>query len=137
MAGKVEFGIKGAKEMENLLRQLGPNVASRVGDQALRAGAKPIVDEAKRLVRVRTGALRDSIVVLGEKRRKNDNERVVLIGFRPPVSRRAHLEEFGTAKQRAHPFIRPALDSRAGDALDEMGKVLARGITREAVKLAK
>ena len=137
MAGRIEFEIKGAKEMENLLKQLGPNVASRVGDQALRAAAKPIVEEMKRLVPVRTGALRDSIVVLSEKRRKGDNERVVLIGFRRPVSRRAHLVEFGTATSRAKPFIRPALDSQVGTALDEMGRVLARGITREAEKLAK
>lgn len=137
MPGRVDFAIKGAKEMERLLKELGPNVAARVGDQALRAAAKPIVEEMKRLVPVRTGALRDSIIVLSEKRRKGDNERVVLIGFRPPVSRRAHLVEFGTAHSKAEPFIRPALDGQAGAALEEMGRVLARGIDREARKLAK
>lgn len=136
MPGKITFSIRGAREMEHLLKQLGPNVASRVGDQALRAGAKPIIEEAKRRVRVRTGELRDSITT-DTARGKQQSQRTVLIGFLPPASRRAHFEEYGTAKQAAHPFMRPALDEKAGDALDEMGKVLARGIEREAKKLAK
>ena len=134
---QVDFDIKGAAEMERLLKELGPQVASKVGDQSLRAAAKPIVAEAKRLVHVRTGKLRDSITAVVERKRKGANERVVLIGFKPPVSRRAHLEEFGTSKQAAHPFMRPALDAKAGEALNEMGRVMAKGITREAEKLAK
>lgn len=137
MAGKIEFKIEGALEMERLLKQLGPEVASRVGDQAVRAAAKPIVEEAKRLVPVDTGRLRDSITVVTERKRKGDNERVALIGFEKPVSRRAHLTEFGTKHAAARPFMRPALDSKVGEALGEMGKVLARGIDREAKKLAK
>ena len=33
---------------------------------------------------------------------------MVLIGSRKPVSRRAHLIEFGTSKMAAQPFMRPA-----------------------------
>lgn len=137
MSGTIEFSIEGAAEMERLLRALGPAVASRVGDKALRAAARPIVAEAKRLVPVRTGRLKRSIAVASERRRKGDNERVVLIGVKPPASRIAHLVEFGTAHSAARPFLRPALDGKAGEALDEMGRVLAEGIETEAVKLAK
>jgi HK97 gp10 family phage protein len=137
MVGRIDFDIKGADEMERLLKELGPKVAARVGDQALRAGARPIVAEAKRLVHKRTGELRKSITARIERKRKDDDERVVLIGFKAPASRRAHLEEFGTAHSRAHPFMRPAMDSKAGEALDEIGRVMAKGITREAAKLAK
>jgi HK97 gp10 family phage protein len=140
MAGEVKFDIRGAKEMNELLNKLGPQVASRVADQALRAGAKPIVDEAKRLVPVRSGRLRDSIIAQ-RQRRTGEDERVILIGFDKDApgspSSRAHLVEFGTARTAAKPFMRPALDSQAANALGEMGKVLARGITREARKLAK
>jgi len=141
MPGVVNFQIRGAKEMEALLKQLGPQVAARVGDQALRAGAKPIVDEAKRLVPVgRTGNLRDSIIAQ-KQRRAGDDERVILIGFDKDApgspSSRAHLTEFGTAHSAAKPFMRPAMDSQAQNALDEMGKVIARGLAREARKLAK
>jgi HK97 gp10 family phage protein len=141
MAGEVKFDIRGAKEMNELLNKLGPQVASRVADQALRAGAKLIVDEAKRLVPVgRTGNLRDSIIAQ-RQRRTGEDQRVILIGFDKDApgspSSRAHLVEFGTAHSAAKPFMRPAMDSQAANALGEMGKVLARGITREARKLAK
>ena len=138
MVGKVEFSIKGAKEMEALLKKLGPVVASKIGDQALRAGAKVIVAEAKRLVPVRTGKLRDSIAIKVESKRKfGVPARLVLIGFERPTSFRAHFVEFGTSHSAAKPFMRPAMDAKAGEALEEMGRVLARGLAREAAKLAK
>lgn len=140
MAGDVKFDIRGAKEMDALLKQLGPQVAARVSDQALRAGAQLIVDEAKRLVAVRSGQLRDSIIAQKDKR-PNQDQRTILIGFDKDApgspSNRAHLVEFGSSKMAARPFMRPALDSQAGNALDAMGKVLARGLVREARKLAK
>jgi HK97 gp10 family phage protein len=136
MVGKVEFTIKGAKEMEALLKKLGPVLASKIGDQALRAGAKVIVAEAKRLVPVRTGALRDSITIMVRKPR-NDKQRIVLMGFKRTASWRAHFVEFGTSHSAAKPFMRPAMDSKVGEALEEMGKVMARGLAREAAKLAK
>lgn len=133
----IEFTIDGAAEMERLLKDLGPVVASSVGDKAVLAGAKPIVDEAKRLVPVRTGALQKSIKAQVERRRKADDERVALIGFERPTSAIAHLVEFGTVHSAAHPFMRPAMDAKAGEALEEMGRVLGEGIEREAVKMAK
>ena len=93
--------------------------------------------EAKRLVPVRTGALKRSITTAVERRRKGQAERVVVIGFKKPHSRRAHLEEFGTRHSAAHPFMRPALDTKANEALSEMGDELAKGIADEAAKLAR
>lgn len=135
--GPLKTDIRGSREMEALLKKLGPVAAGRAGDRALRAGAKPIVAAAKRKVHVRSGALRDSIVAVPERRRKGADERVILIGFKPPASRRAHLEEFGTSHSPAHPFMRPALDETHGEALAEMGKPLGEAIEREAVRLAK
>ncbi len=134
---RTDFRIEGAREMERLLKELGPVAAQRLGDQALRAAGKTIVEEARRLVPVDTGRLRASIVVRTERRAKSEDQRRVLIGFLKPASRLAHLVEFGTVRMAPRPFLRPALDGKAGEALDTMGKTLARGITREARKLAK
>lgn len=136
MPGKVTFELKGGKEMEALLKDLGPKIASRLGDKALRAAAKPIVREAKRLVPVRTGELRKSIVAVASKRGRQADERLVEIGFKPPASRRAHFIEYGTSRAAAHPFIRPAMDARASEALNEMVTALAIGIEREEWKQA-
>lgn len=137
MPGKITFEIKGAREMENLLKQLGPRLASRVGDRALRAAAKPIVAEAKRLVPVKTGGLRRSITAVTSRKGARKDQRIILIGFRPPASRRAHFTEFGTVHSSPRPFMRPALDSQVRNALMQMELVLARGIASEAAGLRK
>jgi HK97 gp10 family phage protein len=134
MVGKVSFELKGAKEMEALLKDLGPRVATRLGDKALRAAARPIVKEAKRLVPKKTGALRKAITAVASSRGRAANERLVLIGFKPPVSRRAHFIEYGTSRQPAQPFIRPALDTMADDALKAMAESLASSILRQEWK---
>lgn len=137
MAGRVDFKIEGAAEMERLLKELGPRTASKAGAAALRAGAKPIVKEAKRLVPKDTRQLEKSITTKTERQSSGVDYRSVLIGFRQPRSRIAHLIEFGTSKMPARPFMRPALDGKAKDALDEMGRVLGERIEREARKMAK
>lgn len=134
MVGKISFEIKGAREMERLLLELGDQVAKKLLKKAIRAGAKPVVAEMRRLVPVRTGALRKSITVQAVRAR---GAAVVSIGFAKPVSRRAHLIEFGTAHHAANPFFRPALDSKAAEVLEAMAKTLARDIEAEAEKLAK
>lgn len=149
MPGKIEFEIHGAREMEKLLLELGAKAANQIGRQAVRAGARVIANDAKRRVHRRTGNLGDGIKVIVPRRSPADQV-VALIGFSSdPVpdprrktgediaSRRAHFEEFGTSRQAAHPFVRPAMDAKAGEALEAMGKTMARGITREAEKLAR
>lgn len=133
---KITFGLKGAKEMSNLLKELGPNVARRVGARAVKAGTEIILLEARRLVPRLTGELQAAIAQMPLK--TNVEERVgVEIGFRKPTSARAHFIEFGRAHQVAKPFMRPAMDAKAEPALEEMGRVLAKGIESEARKLAK
>jgi len=134
---KTEFKIEGAKEMERLLHNLGPQVANKLGMSSLRAAAKPIVQEARRLVPKDTGDLGRSITTKADRQRSGNDTRELKIGFKPPVSARAHFVEFGTSKMAAKPFMRPALDSKAKEALDAMGKVLGVGIEREALKMAK
>lgn len=79
------------------------------------------MEEAKRLVPVLTGALKRSITYTMPEGGSRSHTRVVLIGFKPPVSRRAHITEFGTKRSAAKPFLRPALDGQAGKAITAMG----------------
>lgn len=132
----IKFRISGAREMERVLKQLGPIIARRAGQKATMAAAKVIAAEARRLVPVRTGELKNAIIVLPVKSRE-EREVHTIVGFQRPTAARAHLTEFGTAHSAASPFLRPALDSKVQQALDAMGRELARGIEREAKKLAK
>lgn len=122
--------VKGAKELEALLKKLPGKVAKRVVNNGLRAGARLIRDEAKAKVPVNTGKLRDSITVATVKGK-------VKVGFKPPESRRAHLTEFGTEFQPAQPFMRPAIDTKATEAIKKIGEVMGKGVAKEAGKVGR
>lgn len=48
-----------------------------------------------------------------------------------PYDARAIAQEFGTSRNPAHPFMRPALESQAQDTVTKLGEILARRM-REA-----
>lgn len=129
--------IRGGKELDRLLRELGPRTAARVGDNALRSAGRAIVRLARDRVPVDTGALRDSMTVQADRRGRTETKRSVKIGFRKPVSSRAHLVEFGTVKMRARPFMTPAMEEGRDDALRAIRETLARGLAREAERMAR
>jgi HK97 gp10 family phage protein len=128
--------IMGAGELEDALRTLEPKVAKRVGGRALKAAGELIADQARTRVPVDTGRLEDSITV--SLTTAKSGERRGVIGFkRGHGSRIAHLVEYGTVKTPAQPFIRPAIDDKAEDAIALMGGMLWRGIEAEARKKGK
>ena len=150
MPGTITFTIKGAKEMENLLKQLGPAVARRVGSNALRSAAKPVVDEAKRLAPVGKGKKKNRLKTSIRAElwgTGNSSSLLIKIGAQRPHGSHAHLLEFGHHSYNQHggpytfvparPFLRPAMDSRAKDAIDRLGEVLGNGIDSQAQKLDK
>jgi HK97 gp10 family phage protein len=131
MPGKVTISLKGWGDLEQALKTIGPKAARKAGGKAMLEAAEPIVEQAKVYVPVRTGALQDSIT--SQAVRTNVNEEITRhIGFRMPVGARAHFVEFGTSKMRAQPFMRPALDIKAQDAIAIMGEAMWEGIAAEA-----
>lgn len=125
----VTFKLEGAAELRQRLHEFGPRFVNNVSGRALRAGAKPITILAKQKVPVLTGALKKSITT--RLRRAKAGARTIEMGFRRPVSRRAHLTEYGTSRSAAHPFMRPALDEGALSAFNELLRVLSEGIEKE------
>lgn len=127
----------GAAEISKVMKKLPATMSEKVLVTALRAGARPIVKEARALVPRRTGELRKSITV----RKPNKKQRrlgagLIVIGFKTPTSRRAHLTEFGTSTTAAHPFMRPAVDNKRDEFLAAVAAKLGVAIERAAKKLA-
>jgi len=133
MVGTVTIKISGALELEKKLKDLGPVPARKLGGKALKAGGEIIADMARVLAPVRTGALESSITVVTSPA-KSDREVGAAIGFRRPVSSRAHFTEFGTSHSAAEPFMRPAFDVKGEDAVAVIGHQLWAGIAAEAEK---
>lgn len=80
MAQRESIDLIGAKELDRALSALDSKVARQVAGKALRAGAKIIEDEAKRLAPVKTGALRNAIKLVPGKNRKDYKSVKVAIG---------------------------------------------------------
>lgn len=124
--------FRGGREIDAALRRLPEIVAAKLVGNALAAGGRIIRDDAKARVARVSGELSDSIAV----RRARGIKGLVFVGFLKPTSRRAHFEEFGSSKQSARPFLRPALDANRTKVLQVIARLLRRGIKREASKPA-
>ena len=108
-------------------------------NKALRAGAVPIEEQmlanASSDPKIITGDLHDSIRTHGIKNKKGGKGRQITIGVKHSErgAYYANPVEYGhggPAPAPAHPFVRPAFDTRYPDACEEMKRVL-----RDALKL--
>lgn len=130
--GFIEWNFSGVEEMKKLLKQLPEKAAKRVLRNATRSAANVIKKEAAKRVVVRTGKLKKSLKVVESNYRDANGVRF-RIG---PTQFYAHLVEFGTTHSQAKPFLRPAYDESKQKVVDQMAKMMAKGIEREASRLA-
>ncbi|CAN5335385.1 hypothetical protein BH10PSE12_BH10PSE12_02720 [soil metagenome] len=151
--------INGAKEVEALLKQLPERLAKNVTTNALRAGARIIAKRAREIVvanpSIDSGLLAKNITARARRRSRQGRAygaATVSVGVarvakmvvrkgkkkaeKASPSRYAHLVEFGHDNVPAEPFLRPALDEKAIEAITRIGEFLGRGVEREAAKLA-
>lgn len=158
----LDVKVTGLAELELALGQLSEKVAKNVARAALRAGAKPILEEARRLAPVRSGRLRDSLRI-STSIKGGVPRAFVKVG--PGGSKKhkgvyyAHMIERGTAKHlivagpgkmlpvaggrksvkhpgiRKRPFMRPAADSQFGAAMDAFAEKLRQRLTKEGIEI--
>lgn len=131
MVGTFTWKITGLKEFEAKLKGLGPAVATKIGSDALLAGAKPVTKRMRAMVPVRSGNLKKSITSRAVKTNGSLLSRI--IGFKSPGRYYSHLVEFGTVHSSARPFVRPAIDTTINDVFLEMGRKLYLGMEAYAI----
>lgn len=161
---KVAYQLSGFAELDALLKQLPKSVARKITTQALRKAGAIVRDEARSLVPVETGELRKAIkVAAGRKQRRNRT--AVFVGVIGKEGRLAHLVEYGTVAHMIasknkrvladastgvffgrkvqhpgtprRPFMRPALDTKAGEVFQRVAEEVGAGIDREVDLLLK
>lgn len=145
--------IHGAKEMEQVLRQLPDYIARKVVLSALRKSAEPILDEARILApvgkeskgRVRLRQSRRGVVISNYGKLKLNLKIIDITKYREysasvaiTVSKAfwGMFLEFGTRHQNAQPFMRPAFEAKKMVALNRLGTFLGEEIEKAATKLA-
>lgn len=150
--------LEGGRALEALLAQLPGNVARRAGRSALRKGAVPIRDEAQRLApndpetpnAEDPGDLPTSIAISASQQmggavrrtREGADSVTVYVGPTKIGYPQAMVKEFGGAKRdgtvvEATPYMRPAWDSEAGNALNIIRAELGPEAIRAAERLAR
>lgn len=145
MATRVE--IKGLRELGEAMKALGNDVGLKIARSATNAGAQVIKRRAKELapvapepykiegVLVQPGNIGKNIVVKRLKRGQTQltSEHVVTVRGKAKygyASRVGALQEFGTVKQSAQPFMRPAFEQEKGFAVQKIRETLKRRIDK-------
>lgn len=152
----ITIEVKGLKEIEQALKELGPIFSAKAMAKALRMPMKKVRDRARELVHKRTGTLHDAIdltpVAKATAARASMADTLSEVGIRIKKikgRRKAgtgvggnprsiwHLVEFGTSHSPAYPYLRPAFDEHEKNMVDEPKQILAKEIERVRRKYAR
>ena len=158
----ISVKIEGLKELQEAMNQLPLEIQKRPLRSAVSAGAKVIVDEAKRLApQGETGNLRKALYRYRSRSQSSRGQETFLVGVRKGkknyvdsaknrrlnrVGKKYTVEgeafywrfvEFGTSKMPARPFLRPAFESKKNQAVETIKNRLAVAIENTAKKMKK
>ena len=147
--------ITGGAELARFMATLSAKVEKNIMRSALRAGAVVIRDEAKANVPVDSGLLKKSIRISGGSKGGTVTGSVKVGGRKAP---HAHLVEFGTRPHkiepkdaealaingtpfrsvehpgaRPQPFMRPAFDAKAQQAIAAVADQIRKRLTAEGI----
>ena len=126
------------KKLLEALKQFPQNIQKNVVTGAVRAGAKVLVDEARRNVPIDTGNLKKSI---GTIKRKTKDKNIVKFSVSPRRKGKndgfyGHMIEFGTSKMSAQPFMRPTFENQDNESIEASKAYMVKRIDKE-IKKAK
>lgn len=132
--------VSGLSELKKALEQLPDKLQERATKNAMAAGARVIRNEAKRLVPVDEGDLKENIVVsktIKLKGRRRKLKSSVVVGLANEARYYGHLIEFGKHNAAPQPFLRPAFDNTHAEATRVAGQKLGKEVEKQARKLGE
>ena len=135
----IDVQIDGLPALSEALDELGKDVASRVLARAGRKAMRPVREAMYRSAGYDASNhgqhMRDTIKI---RAIREGDERVVRVGpvMKTPHYIKAKAQEYGTSKQMAKPFIRPALDNNLNEVVASLRDELSAGITRAQRRIA-
>lgn len=150
---KTTFKVEGVEALKRTLAELNSESALKVGTVATREAAKqvkavlvasaPVGTEGTarkrttkkgKKVEADYGRLRDNITI---RKLKPERQHQIKFGVGVGAAFWGMFLEFGTSRQDARPWMRPAFDAIAGRLVSDMGSILGKGIEREAKRLGR
>ncbi|GLV21994.1 hypothetical protein TomMM35A_18470 [Sphingobium sp. TomMM35A] len=158
----MKIKVQGLRELDQALGQLRTKaIAKGTVERALLSAAAPMHQMAQDMApgrtdpgevitygkgesrRVRLPGTMKALVQIGKRltprqaaqaRKQGKHFAEVYVGTRDPM---AHLEEFGSVNQIAHPFMRPAFDSQAEPTIRRFVETLKSELDKTAAREAR
>lgn len=124
----LDLQVEGLADLERKLLALGGAAAPRALNKGLRAGANVVLKEARRRVRKKTGETAKKTKVKAQGVQGSESTQSITTNY---VGR---FLELGTSKMQPYPFLRPAMESKAIEAVEEARDVTLAAIEQEAAK---
>ena len=140
--------IAGLSDLAAALRELPLRIGRNVLRRAVSSAAAVIRDEARQRAPVLTGEMKRDIQI---KRERVRTDVIALYSVFVRAGKKSRLAgkgrnvdkdsyywrfvEFGTSKMAAHPFMRPAFETKKMAAVEAIKASLTEGIPREVQKL--
>lgn len=145
MAASFSIETKGLKELDFMLRkELPRRVGLNALSAAVSAGAAPVVRRAKYYAPYETGRLEANIYKFKIRSSQSSNSVSYAVSVRTrgkgDNADNAHywtFQEFGTSRHPPHPFLRPALEAEAQNAVRIIRDKLAEKIVTGVVKAVR
>lgn len=127
--------VKGLEDVLKKLKKLPEKIQKRVVTGAIRAGSKPIIQEAKNLVPTKTGTLKKSIGVVKRRSRDKNITHFSVAPLKKKGGWYAHFVEFGTSKMSAKPFMRPSFEKKGEESIKFVREYMKKRVDKEIAKL--
>lgn len=150
---EVNFNLSGFEDLKRTLAELNTESATKVGTVAAREGAKMVKQafveaapvgaeptaktrrsKSGKVVAYDYGRLRDNIRI---RKQKGEGQNQIKFSVGVGSAFWGIFSEFGTRHQAARPWLRPAFQVIGPQVINEVGRLLGIGITREAKRLAR
>ena len=139
---EMEIDFVGIEDMIKAIDNLPGLLGTQVYGDGMLAAAKVVAAEAKTIVPVRTGALRDSIrarkrsaVVHTTRRRRKIAGAAAQVVAGGKNAHHAFLIEYGTVRMKAQPYLEPALRSTVSQQLAAAGAVMQKSFAKLATQI--
>lgn len=145
--------LVGDKQLKLILNQLSGKVSQRIMVKSIRKGLLPVKREAKRLSnsQFKSDTIAKLITVKAGKTRHGDaygkvfvsptkaQRTIKLEGRDVPLAVAANIQEFGRkdGSLKPHPFMRPAMDSKRGEAVTRLTLTARQELKKEVQKAVK
>jgi len=125
----IELDLLGFQEMIDTLDSMGEE-GEKIFKNSLNEGAKPVKAAMERRAPVRTGLLKVNIKIGSVRKLKNGIYTQVIGPGKGDISKVFYgkFTEYGTSKQPAKPWMRPAFDESQDEAYRIIEQIIQDGI---------